>query len=523
MAKSVFRYIFIIAVLVVIFGFGTNAFSATLADAYGVLTGNGWSAKDALGFLGTSIAGTLAMNPSLAPAAAAGALSAYIVVKSAELYDIYKEWRNIGTGVAMLNPVEYSGYMAVKRLANGEYGWWYIKVGVSRSGDNVSWYFYWEYREKRNDNGQLVSGYSNDVWFAPLSKDSVIYRINLTLQNDVPKVGDAEGRAILSAWLSTAYNNLVAGNNYSSTYSRDVVAALDPAAPGVNAATLGYRANVDPAAISEEGVQYLGDPDAFYQWFVTNYMNGVNEGTYVTPSTESYDEIRTQLETIITQLNNLQSTGGVSEETLNQLKTEILNAMNTQLSGVDSKLTGIDSKLTGIDSKLTGVDTKLDGLDSALTGVNTKLDGLDSALTGVNTKLDGVVSSIDTLSGEINETLQEGLEQERGFWDRLMEWLDETLWTKLTDLFKLLFLPTQEQLDGLFDVELPEYQKEFAADISFSSDSVSMPIALFGASVDLSGYISQYASGLRTFMNIFVSGMAAIFVIRAFRVHISID
>jgi len=488
--KSLFRCVLIGAVLILLFGVGTNAFSATLADAYGILIGNGWSTKDALGFLGTSIAGTIAMNPSLAPTVAAGALAAYIGVKSAQLYDIYQEWKNLRTGIAMLNPVEYSGYMAVKQLKNGQYGWRYIRVSVIK-GSGYNWYFNWEYRESYNNNGTLASGYCEELSMTQ-HRDVIIYYINYALQNAVPRVRDPEGKSILSAWLSAAYNNMIAVNNFSATYSRDVVPALETGSVGVNAATLGYMLKVDPQNISEDGVQYLGDPDAFYQWFVTNYMNGTNEGTFVTPTNEAYNQIRSDLQTIINQLNNLSSGGGVSEETLNQLKTDILNAL----------------------------DTKFGDLDSALTSIS---DSIDSNLDTLESEISAVRTSIDSLSGEINETLQEGLEQERGFWDRLMEWLDETLFVKLRELLKTLFLPTEEELEELFDIELPEYQKNFAADVSFSSESVNMPISLFGASVDLSGYITQYASGLRTFINMFVSGLAAFFVIRAFRVHISID
>jgi len=97
------------------------------------------------------------------------------------------------------------------------------------------------------------------------------------------------------------------------------------------------------------------------------------------------------------------------------------------------------------------------------------------------------------------------------------------LWEKLRELLEELFVPTQEQLDALFDIQVPEYEQNFAAEVSFTSQSASIPISLFGSSVDLSGYIDDYASGLRSFMNIFVCGIAAIFVIRAFRVHLNID
>ena len=454
------------------------------------------------------------MNPSLAPTVAAGALAAYIGVKSAQLYDIYQEWKNLRTGIAMLNPVEYSGYMAVKQLKKGEYGWWYIRVIVSKAS-GYNWYFYWEYRENYNNNGSMVSGGLYDSFSMTQSRDTIIYYLNNTIQNELPKARDAEGRSIFSAWLSTAYNNMIAGNNFSATYSRQVVAALEPAAPGVSASVLGYRVNVDPASISEDGVNYLGDPDAFYQWFVTNYMNGTNEGTFVTPTNEAYDEIRSQLETIINQLNNLSSGGGVSEEVLNQLKTDILNAINS----VNSKVTGLESTLNSIEGDITSVKTSLNSMDGTLTSLSNGVNTLQTDVTGVKT-------SIDTLSGEIDEideTLQEGLEQQQGFWDGLMTWLNETLWSKLREFFRELFLPTEEQLQGLMDFDLPEYQDDFVADVSVSSESLSIPISVYGANVNLAGYISEYASVLKGFMNMFVSGLAAFFVIRAFRVYFSID
>lgn len=525
MAKSVFRCVLIITLLMLIFGFATKGFSYALADAYDVLIGNGWTVKDALGFLGTSIAGTIAMNPSLAPAAAAGALSAYILAKGTQLYDIYQEWRNLGMGVAILNPVEYSETMSSKQIANGEYGWSEIYI-IFRFGQ-TTWYYNSGYKEKVNNNGSLetYSYSSGDFWG---SKDQVMARMNNFISSIQQNGKDAEGVSMFTALMGTAYNYVVAGTAYNVNYTREVVPAFVGGSTGGNASTLGYRVNVDPATISEDGVQYLNDPDAFYNWFVTNYMNGTNQGTFVTPTHEAYDEIRTQLQTIIDQLNTLASAGGVSEETLNQLKTDIINSitsvMNTSesdiLNALDSEFAGLDSTLTSLSNNVnslqTDINTKFDGLDSAITGVNTNLDALKSDLASVQT-------SIDTLSGEINETLQEGLEQEQGFWDGLMEWLDETLFVKLRELLETLFLPTEEQLEDLLDIELPEYQKNFAADVSFSSQTVSMPISLFGASVDLSGYIADYASGLRTFMNIFVSGIAAFFVIRAFRVHISID
>jgi len=512
--------------------FGTKGFSAaTLSDAYNVLIGNGWTTKDALGFLGTSIAGTIAMNPSLAPTVAAGALSAYIVYKGAQLYDIYRDWKNLRTGIAMLNPVQFSQSMSVKTLVPGEYGWSSMGVFVRWI---YPWHMVWQYHEKYNDNGLVVTSYSKELHFYG-TKDECIHKINLWIQNELPKYKDAQGRSMFSSLLNAAYSNIVAGNNlYSVGYSREVVAALESGSGSAVDSTLGYRVNVDPASISEDGVQYLDDPDAFYNWFINNYMNGVNEGTFVTPTVEAYDEIRTQLESIIDQLNALVSSGGgVSEEALNQVKTEIVSVINTRLSSVDTQLSGLDTKLSDINTTLSGVDaqlsdinTTLSGVDTQLSDINTTLSGVDAQLSDIDTILTDVESDIESVKTSI-DTLTDGIseaqEQQQGFWDRLMEWLDVSLFEKLRALLEELFVPTEEQWDELLDIEVPEYEKSFAAEVSFTSQSASIPMSLFGSSVDLSDYIDDYASGLRSFMNIFVCGIAAIFVIRAFRVHLNID
>jgi len=564
--KSVFRYLFVVAVLMLIL-FGTKGFSAaTLSDAYNVLIGNGWTTKDALGFLGTSIAGTIAMNPSLAPTVAAGALSAYIVYKGAQLYDIYRDWKNLRTGIAMLNPVQFSQSMSVKTLVPGEYGWSSMGVFVRWI---YPWHMVWQYHEKYNDNGLVVTSYSKELHFYG-TKDECIHKINLWIQNELPKYKDAQGRSMFSSLLNAAYSNIVAGNNlYSVSYSREVVAALESGSGSAVDSTLGYRVNVDPQDISEDGVQYLDDPDAFYNWFLTNYMNSVNEGTFVTPLDEAYDEIRSDLETIITQLNNLSSIGGgVSSETLEQFKTDIINRVGALESSLNSTLTSLSSSVNTLQTDVTGVRTSMDALDSTLTslssslntletdvtGVRTSIDALDSTLTslssslntlqtdvtGVRTSIDGLDSTLTALSNSVN-TLQadvtdvitsidaltteigEMQEEEEGFWERLMEWLDVNLWERLQELLKELFLPTEEQLESLFDIEVPEYEQNFAAEVSITSQSASIPMSLFGSSVDLSDYIDDYASGLRSFMNIFVCGIAAIFVIRAFRVYFHID
>jgi len=567
--KSVFRYLLIGAVLILIFGFATKGFSYALTDAYGLLIDNGWTAKDALGFLGTSIAGTIAMNPSLAPTVAAGALSAYIVYKSAQLYDIYREWKNVRNGIALLNPVEFSQSMSVKTVPAGEYAWWYMKVAVIDTGMYYTpWKLFFAYKEKFNNNGLLESSYSKEIPYYG-SRDGCIYKINCWIQDELPQYKDKQGRSMFSALLNAAYSNLVAGNEFSVTYSRDVVVALESGLDSAVDSVLGYRVNVDPQDISEDGVQYLDDPDAFYNWFLTNYMNSVNEGTFVTPLDEAYDEIRSDLETIITQLNNLSSIGGgVSSETLEQFKTDIINRVGALESSLNSTLTSLSSSVNTLQTDVTGVRTSMDALDSTLTslssslntletdvtGVRTSIDALDSTLTslssslntlqtdvtGVRTSIDGLDSTLTALSNSVN-TLQadvtdvitsidaltteigEMQEEEEGFWERLMEWLDVNLWERLQELLKELFLPTEEQLESLFDIEVPEYEQNFAAEVSITSQSASIPMSLFGSSVDLSDYIDDYASGLRSFMNIFVCGIAAIFVIRAFRVYFHID
>jgi len=523
--KSVFRYFLIASVLVLVFGFGVKAFSNTLQDAYNILIGNGWTVKDALGFLGTSIAGTIAMNPGLAPAVAAGALSAYIGYKGAQLYDIYREWKNVKAGIAMLNPVEYSQSMSVKILRRGEYAWQHFYVRLARESQNT-WSWGLEYVEWYNNNGNKEWVDSNFGTSGRSSKETIIERFNYYLTNYVAYFKDAEGKAMFNALVNTAYNYLVADTDYAVSYSRDVYVALEGGSTGVNASTLGYRVNVDPQNISEDGVQYLNNPDAFYQWFVTNYMNGINQGTFVTPTTETYDEIRSELQAIINQLNTLSSAGGVSEETLNQLKTEILTAIDSKVSAIDTTLTGVDNKVSAIDTTLTGVDNKVSAIDTTLTGVDNKVSAIDTTLTGIDNKvsaIDTTLSGIKTAVDDLTTTIDEAQEEERGYWDRLMEWLDETLFEKLRELLEVLFVPDADLVQEICNIEVPEYEKSFSAEVSFSSENTSMPISLFGARVDLAGYIAMYAAGLKIFMNIFVSSLASIFVIRAFKVHLNID
>jgi hypothetical protein len=453
MVKGLFRCFLIISVLaLLIFGFETKAFSNsfTLADAYNALVGNGWSVKDALGFLGASLAGTLSLSPAVAPAVAAGALSAYIVAKGAQLYDLYREWRNLRIGIALLNPVEFSQSMSVKGLRNGEYGWQSISVYVTFAYGSY-WDFGLIYRECSNNGGSI-----QESWYRSTSgrvnSGVVISRFNEWLNNYVPVWRDEEGKAIFTSLVSTAYNYLISGANFSGSYSRRLVPALELDV-GEYDTTLGYRVSVDPAIISEDGVQYLGDPDSFYGWFLDNYMGGVNQGTFITPTTpsyDSYDQIRSDLQVIIDQLNDLLATGGVSEETLNEVKTDIINTVTTSESNILNAHSTLTSTLTSLFDSISSVQTSIDSLQT----------------------------DIDALADEINETQQ----QEQGFFEDLLNWLRVTFWEKLRELLRELLDGLKELLISLYELlVVPENAAEIWQDTvagwmdMVSWDDLNMP------------------------------------------------
>lgn len=465
MGKTVFRYIFVISFLILIFGFGveSKAFASSLSDTYNVLISHGWSVREALGFLGTSLVGTISMNPSIAPGVAAGALSAYILSKGAQLYNVLLDWRKLKMGYAFLNPVEFSKTLSTKELRNGEYGFSYVSVYVEHKYDSY-FYFGLGYREYYNDNGNLKSSFSRYTT-GSLTKAQIVNTFNEWLSEYVPQMRDGFGKSIFTSLVSTAHSYLASNDNSSNAnfrgkYERQLQPALElnKSVDDYNI-RLGYTLDIDPNIISEEGVNFLDDPDAFYDWFHTNYVNGA-QGTFITPLDSGYDEFRSDLEEILEKLNNLPLSGGVSEETLDYFKTDIINTIDTNFSG------------------------------------------FDSTLTLLQTDISSLSESVGVLADEVNATK----EQEQGFFEELLNWLNETLWIKLQEflvsMYRLLVVP--ENASEIWDTTVAGWMDMVSWDdvqmpaFSISGDSFGtyyIPLGDGSIPINIGEYVAQ--TGLR--------------------------
>ena len=183
---------------------------------------------------------------------------------------------------------------------------------------------------------------------------------------------------------------------------------------------------------------------------------------------------------------------------INEVKTQV-QALSQSGSQTQEQYETIISKIDNLSSTMTEL------IENISVSVSVDLSAVVEAVNEVSVK-------VDALSEQV-QSLQEYLEE--GFFEKLAE--------KIKELLEELFVPDPEAIEAMMDFNLPEYGKQFGAEFSFSSESVSIPIQLYGASVDLSSHIRQYSSGLKHFMNLFVSAIAAVFVIRAFRVHLNID
>ena len=229
-------------------------------------------------------------------------------------------------------------------------------------------------------------------------------------------------------------------------------------------------------------------------------------------NTETLQYLQEQYQTSLELINSAQPALEAFVEEYPGLKQQIQN-LHESYSQVQSQVQALSQSATQTQEQYQTILTNIENLNSTLTeliqniavSVHVDLSPVVQAVNEVSAKVDALTEEVQSLSEYLHE----------GFFEKLAE--------KMKELLEELFVPDPEQVDSLFDIKLPKYEKNFAANVSISSESVRMPISLFGASVDLSGYITQYASGLRTFINMFVSGLAAFFVIRAFRVHISID
>jgi len=233
---------------------------------------------------------------------------------------------------------------------------------------------------------------------------------------------------------------------------------------------------------------------------VQTALENVNQvQSQVQTLTEQLDGVMTENDVIVRNLNDVQAALETIQEEFPQLREEVQSTSET--------LQQVQTQTQANSETLQQLETQIQTLSQTIQNISVSVD-LSPVIQAVNE----VSAKVDALTEQV-QALDEYLHE--GFFEKLAE--------KMEELLEKLFVPDPEEVDGLLDLKLPKYEKQFSADVSFSSESVSMPISLFGATVDLSRYISQYASGLKTFMNIFVSGIAAIFVIRAFRVHLNID
>ncbi len=284
-----------------------------------------------------------------------------------------------------------------------------------------------------------------------------------------------------------------------------------------------YQAAVELMNAVQPALETVGEVKQQYQ---TLEQTQVQLAELVQTLSQTVQQVQTQTQTNTEQLEQLQEQY--------QTAVELMNAVQPALEFFRQEYPGLKEQVQNLGEDINEVKTQVQALSQSESQTQeqyqtilTSIENLSSTMTeliqnisvSVSVDLSPVVQAVnevatkvDALSEQIQE-LNEYLHE--GFFEKLAE--------KIQEILEELFVPTQEQLDELFDIELPEYEKQFAADVSFTSQSASMPVSLFGASVDLSRYITEYASGLRQFMNIFVSGLAAFFVIRAFRVHLNID
>ena len=229
--------------------------------------------------------------------------------------------------------------------------------------------------------------------------------------------------------------------------------------------------------------------------------------------TEQVNGVITENDVIVRNLNDVQTALETIEEEYPQLKADVqsvsetLQVLQTQVQTQGQAQAQTQEQYENIMAGVQELNSRIQTLSENMQNVSVSVD-LSPVVEAVNE----VSAKVDALSEQV-QSLQEYLEE--GFFEKLAE--------KMTELLEELFVPDPEAIEAMMDFNLPEYGKQFGAEFSFSSESVSIPIQLYGASVDLSSHIRQYSSGLKHFMNLFVSAIAAVFVIRAFRVHLNID
>ena len=267
-------------------------------------------------------------------------------------------------------------------------------------------------------------------------------------------------------------------------------------------------------------------------------VNNVQEQYQTLQQTQA--QLTETVGTLSQTVQQVQTQTQTNSETLQQLQeqcqaaVELMAAAQPTLESFVQEYPGMKEQVQKLGQDINEVKTQVQALSQSgsqtqeqYETIISKIDNLSSTMTelienisvSVSVDLSAVVEAVNEVSVKVDalseqvQSLQEYLEE--GFFEKLAE--------KIKELLEELFVPDPEAIEAMMDFNLPEYGKQFGAEFSFSSESVSIPIQLYGASVDLSSHIRQYSSGLKHFMNLFVSAIAAVFVIRAFRVHLNID
>jgi len=263
------------------------------------------------------------------------------------------------------------------------------------------------------------------------------------------------------------------------------------------------------------------------QMLEEQYQSAVELMNSVQSALEELNEVKTQIQAITEQLNGVLSENDVIVRDLNDVKTalEIIQQeypeLKQQVQNVVDTLQQVQTEMETLSTAQSQTQEQYQTIIQYIQNINYKIENLSQTIqnSSVNVDLSPVVNAVNA----VGEKVQALSEQIRSLDEYLREGFFVKLGEKIQEILERLFVPTEEQLNGLLKIDLPEYRANFSPDVSFSSYSTSIPITLFGATVDLSGYIGEYAPILKQFMNVFVSGIAAVFVIRAFRVYLNID
>ena len=247
----------------------------------------------------------------------------------------------------------------------------------------------------------------------------------------------------------------------------------------------------------------------------------------VQPALEELNQVQDQVQTLMEQLNGVITENDIIVQNLGEIQDALKTLqqeypeLRQQVQNVLQTLEQVQTEIETLSTTQAQTEEQYERIVQYIQDIHLQIQTVSQTIQNISVDVDlsPVVNAVNEVANKVDALS----EQVRSLDAYLRVGFFEKLGEKIKEILETLFVPKQDQLNELFKIELPSYKKEFAADVSFSSYSTSIPIRLFGSSVDLSDYIAEYATPLRNLMNIFVSGLAAMSVIRAFRVHLNID